>query len=135
MGLWIQSGNKNVVFTMGWKKFAKTKKGVAGWVKRESHVDGVLFLTSRALCITEFLHQRQTVNHLYLRENVMTKQLQLWENNKAHSVAGVSKRIIKKIVQNFLNRPCTYNSALHDSNLILIGKVLTKIYQKMLYIS
>jgi hypothetical protein len=33
MGLWIQCGNKNAVFTMGWKKFTKNKKkGVAGEV-------------------------------------------------------------------------------------------------------
>jgi hypothetical protein len=27
MGLWIVFGNENVVFTMGWKKFAETEKG------------------------------------------------------------------------------------------------------------
>jgi hypothetical protein len=26
-------------YTVGWKKFAKTKKGAAGQVKHESHVD------------------------------------------------------------------------------------------------
>jgi hypothetical protein len=40
MGLWIQHGNKNAVFMMGWKKFAETEKGAAGQVKRERHVDG-----------------------------------------------------------------------------------------------
>jgi hypothetical protein len=28
---------------MGWEKFTKTKKGAAGPVKRESHVDGFFF--------------------------------------------------------------------------------------------
>jgi hypothetical protein len=49
MGLWIRCGNKNEVFTMGWKKFAKTEKGVAGQVNCESHVD--VFLTLRVLGI------------------------------------------------------------------------------------
>jgi hypothetical protein len=48
MGLWIQSGNKNAVFTMGWKKLAKTKKGAMGQVKHENHIDG-FFLILRVL--------------------------------------------------------------------------------------
>jgi hypothetical protein len=40
MGLWIQCGNENAVFTMGWKKFAKTEKRAAGQVEHDSHVDG-----------------------------------------------------------------------------------------------
>jgi hypothetical protein len=36
---------------MGCKKFAETKKGAAGQVERESHVDGFILLTSRVLCI------------------------------------------------------------------------------------
>jgi hypothetical protein len=50
MDLWIQCGNENTIFTMGWKKFAETEKGVAGQDRRESHVDG-FFLTSRVVCI------------------------------------------------------------------------------------
>jgi hypothetical protein len=49
MGFWIGCGNKNAVFTMGWKKFARTEKGAAGEVKHNSHVD--FFFTSRVLCI------------------------------------------------------------------------------------
>jgi hypothetical protein len=48
MGLWIQCGNENAVFTIGWKNFAQTEKGVAGQVQRRSHGD--FFLTSRVLC-------------------------------------------------------------------------------------
>jgi hypothetical protein len=43
-------GNETAVFTMGWKKFAKTKKAAAGQVERESHVDS-FSLTSRVLYI------------------------------------------------------------------------------------
>jgi hypothetical protein len=39
MGLLIRCGNKNAVFTTGWKKFAKTEKDAVGQVKHESHVD------------------------------------------------------------------------------------------------
>jgi hypothetical protein len=49
MGLWIQCGNKNAVFTVGWKKFAETGKGAAGQVEHASYVD--FFFTSRVLCI------------------------------------------------------------------------------------
>jgi hypothetical protein len=50
MGLWIRCGNKNVVFTIDWKKFAEIKKGMAGQVKCENHVDSFPF-TLRVLCI------------------------------------------------------------------------------------
>jgi hypothetical protein len=40
MGLWTRCGNKNAVFTMGWKKFAEIEKSAAGQVERGSHVDG-----------------------------------------------------------------------------------------------
>jgi hypothetical protein len=43
MGLWVQCGNENAVFTLGWKEFSETKKGVAGQVECESHVDGFFF--------------------------------------------------------------------------------------------
>jgi hypothetical protein len=49
MGLWISCGNKNAVFTMGWKNFGETEKGAAGQAEHESHVDS--FLTLRVLCI------------------------------------------------------------------------------------
>jgi hypothetical protein len=39
-------GEKNAVFTMGWKKFAKTEKGTAGQVEHESQVG---FFKSRVL--------------------------------------------------------------------------------------
>jgi hypothetical protein len=50
MGLWILCGNENVVFTVGWKKFAETEKGAAHQAESESHVDG--FFTTRVLCIS-----------------------------------------------------------------------------------
>jgi hypothetical protein len=43
MGLWIQCGNENAFFTMGWKKFTETEKGAAGQVEHESHVDVFFF--------------------------------------------------------------------------------------------
>jgi hypothetical protein len=43
MDLWIRCGNENAVFTMGWKKFAETKKGVAGKLGHESHVGRFFF--------------------------------------------------------------------------------------------
>jgi hypothetical protein len=61
MGLWISCGNENAVFTMGWKKFAETEKGVAGQVECESHVDGFFFDIEGAVH-HEFLCQGQTVN-------------------------------------------------------------------------
>jgi hypothetical protein len=30
MGLWIQCGNQNAFFTIGWKKFTDTEKGAPG---------------------------------------------------------------------------------------------------------
>jgi hypothetical protein len=36
----MQCRTESAVFTMGWKKFAENKKGAAGQVKHESHVDG-----------------------------------------------------------------------------------------------
>jgi hypothetical protein len=70
---------------MGWKKFAKKEKGVAGQVKSESHVDG--FVDIKGVVHHEFLCQGQTVNWYYLealkclRENVRRKIPQLWRNN------------------------------------------------------
>jgi hypothetical protein len=49
MGLWIQCGIENAVFTMGWEKFAKTEEGAAGHVQHESHFES--FLKSKVLCI------------------------------------------------------------------------------------
>jgi hypothetical protein len=40
MGLWTRCGNENAVFTMGWKIFSKTEKGVVGQVECEGYVDG-----------------------------------------------------------------------------------------------
>jgi hypothetical protein len=63
MDLWIQCGNENAVFTMGWKKFAETEKDAAGQVECESHVDG--FFDIEGVVHHEFLCQEQTVNHWY----------------------------------------------------------------------
>jgi hypothetical protein len=86
MGLWIQCGNKSLVFTIVWKKFTKTEKGAAGQVKSESHVDGFFYI--KGVLHHEFSCQGQTVNRWYylevlkrLRENVRRKRPQLWKNN------------------------------------------------------
>jgi histone-lysine N-methyltransferase SETMAR len=88
MGLWKRcgSGNKNAVFTVGWEKFAETKKGTVGQVEHESHVDVYFYI--EGVVNHEFLRQGQTVNHWYylemlkhLRENVRRKRPQLWRKN------------------------------------------------------
>jgi hypothetical protein len=63
---------------VGWKKFADIEKGMAGQVKRESHVDG--FFDIEGVVCHEFLCQGQTVNRWYylevlkrLTENVRRK--------------------------------------------------------------
>jgi hypothetical protein len=83
---WVQCGKENAVFTLGWKKFADTRKDMAGQVDCESHVD-VFFLDIEGVVHHEFLCQGQTVNHWYylevlksLRENVRKKRPQLWRN-------------------------------------------------------
>jgi hypothetical protein len=75
MGLWIRYGNENAVFTVGWKKFAETKKGAAAQVESESDVGW--FFDIEGVVHHEFLRQGQTVNRWYylevlicLRENV-----------------------------------------------------------------
>jgi hypothetical protein len=69
------------------KKFAKTQKGAAGQVERESHIDG-FFFDIKGVVHHEFLCQGHTVNRWYyldvlkhLRENVRGKRPQLWRNN------------------------------------------------------
>jgi hypothetical protein len=62
MGLWIRCGNENAIFTMGWKKFAKTEKVAVGQVERESHVT---FFLIEGVVHHDFLHQGQTVNRWY----------------------------------------------------------------------
>jgi hypothetical protein len=65
MDLWIQCGNKNAVFIVGWKKFAETEKGVAGQVELESHVDSFFFFDIEGVVHHELLCQGQTVNCCY----------------------------------------------------------------------
>jgi hypothetical protein len=54
MGLWIRCGNENTVFTMSWKKFAKTEKGMVGQVEHESNgdcffdIEGIMLTNSYA---------------------------------------------------------------------------------------
>jgi hypothetical protein len=59
MGLWMQCGNENAIFTLGWKKFAETEKGAASQVERESHVAG--FFDIEGVAHHKFLRQEQTV--------------------------------------------------------------------------
>jgi hypothetical protein len=82
MGLWIRSGNKNAVFTMGWKKFTETEKVTVGQVELESHIDGFLFVHH------EFICKGKTMNRYYylemlkqLRENIRREIPHLWRNN------------------------------------------------------
>jgi hypothetical protein len=70
----------------GLEKITQTKKGAAGQVERESHIDGFCYI--KGVLHHEFLHQGQTVNRWYylkvlkcLRENVRRKRPQLWRNN------------------------------------------------------
>jgi hypothetical protein len=80
MGLWIWCGNENPVFTIGWKKFADTKKGAAGQVDRESHVDG--FFDMEGVVHHEFLCQGQTVNEsLVLSWSAETSKRKCQEKN------------------------------------------------------
>jgi hypothetical protein len=48
---------------MGWKKFTKTERVVAGQVECESHVDG--FFDTESVVHHKFLHQGQRVNCSY----------------------------------------------------------------------
>jgi hypothetical protein len=86
MGAWILCGNENAVFTMGWKKFAETKRDAAGQVEHGSHVDGSFDIDG--VVHHEFLCQGQTLNRWFylevlkrLRENVRRKRPQLWRKN------------------------------------------------------
>jgi hypothetical protein len=86
MDLWIRCGNKNAVFTIGWKTFADNKKGVAGQVEYESQADS--FFNIGGVVHHEFLCQGQTVNRWYylkvlksLRENIRRERPQLLRNN------------------------------------------------------
>jgi hypothetical protein len=87
MGLWLRCEKENAVFTIGWKQFAKTEKGVAGQVEHEVMLT-VFFFDIEGVVHHEFLLQGQTVNRWYylevlkhLRENVRRKRPQLWRNN------------------------------------------------------
>jgi hypothetical protein len=86
MGLWIWCENKNVVFMVGWKKFAETKKDTVSQVKRESHVAS--FFLHWSCSASWILLLGQTVNCWYylevlkrLSENVRRKRPQMWRNN------------------------------------------------------
>jgi hypothetical protein len=79
MGLWIQCGNENAVFTMGWKKFAETKKGTAGQVEHESHVYG--FFEIEGVVHHKFSHQGKTVNHWYYLEVLKESKRKCLEKN------------------------------------------------------
>jgi hypothetical protein len=76
------------------KNSPRPKKGVAGQVKRESHVDG--FFDIEGVVHHEFLHQGQTMNRWYylevlkrLRENVRRKDLACGERTPGSSITAM----------------------------------------------